>query len=117
MKRLGWTLATPEPVATSVHNGVRLLEVALRFPADAPAGGEIRVQRLLDDAPVGAPTTVVIEPGHPALDVALAALERAMTTVLTGKGVVPASVEGTVTTVEIPVEKVIVAEGGGFGKL
>lgn len=55
----------PRPVDTMQYNGVRLLGVLLRFPKDAPSGGEVMIQLLQDDHPVGRDIHFALEPGQP----------------------------------------------------
>lgn len=72
-----WRFQASRPVAGVVYDGVRIVEVTLRFPADVPPGGAVSVQPTLAGVPVGSIATIPIPPAMLAA-AAIAQLQAAL---------------------------------------
>ena len=104
MKAGSWKLTPPRPEVAQLYDEVRLRDVEVRFPPDAPAGATVRVQRYRLGVPVGATEGVAFAEADMG-DVAglLTSLTAWVTGRLRGGPILPADATATVIDVTMPV--------------
>ena len=118
MKAGSWKLAPPRPEVARLYDEVRLREVEVRCPPDAPVGATVRVQRYRLGVPVGATEGVAFVEADMG-DVAglLTSLTAWVTGRLRGGPILPADATATVIDVTMPVAPGSAEPGPGIARL